>query len=87
MRTPYHLIAEIILVDDKSNLPNLKEKFEEYATAIDPKVRMLHNAKREGLIRSRQRAAEVARGEVLVFLDSQTEPTFGWYVMIWFIDA
>ncbi|XP_018598049.1 polypeptide N-acetylgalactosaminyltransferase 14 [Scleropages formosus] len=72
-RTPVHLIHEIILVDDFSDDPNdclLLTKL--------PKVKCLRNDRREGLIRSRVRGADMARGEVLTFLDSHCEVNKDW---------
>lgn len=42
------------------------------------KVRLLRNKRRLGLIRSRQHGADVAQGEILVFLDGHTECSEGW---------
>ncbi|XP_068009817.1 polypeptide N-acetylgalactosaminyltransferase 14 isoform X2 [Melanerpes formicivorus] len=72
-RTPAHLLREILLVDDFSDDPDdcrLLGKL--------PKVKCLRNGRREGLIRSRIRGAEVAQAGVLTFLDSHCEVNKDW---------
>ncbi len=43
-----------------------------------PKVRVMRMDSRQGLIRSRIKGAEAARGSVLLFLDSHCEVVVGW---------
>ncbi|KAJ8375805.1 hypothetical protein SKAU_G00063850 [Synaphobranchus kaupii] len=78
-RTPAYLLHEIILVDDNSELADLKEELETYIRQNLPgKVKLVRNEKREGLIRGRVIGASHATGEVLVFLDSHCEVNEMW---------
>ncbi|NXA44360.1 GLT16 acetylgalactosaminyltransferase, partial [Nothocercus julius] len=72
-RTPPSLIQEIILVDDFSSDPEDCQLL----TKI-PKVKCLRNTRREGLIRSRVRGAEMAAADILTFLDSHCEVNSEW---------
>ncbi|PVD25861.1 hypothetical protein C0Q70_13525 [Pomacea canaliculata] len=73
IRSPLSLVKEIILVDDFSD--NASDGLE-----LDslPKVKVIRNEKREGAVRSRIRGSDVAKGDVLTFLDSHCEVTDGW---------
>ncbi|XP_013931510.1 PREDICTED: polypeptide N-acetylgalactosaminyltransferase 11 isoform X2 [Thamnophis sirtalis] len=78
-RTPSRLLHEIILVDDRSELADLKEDLDIYLTKNLPnKVKLVRNEKREGLIRGRMVGASHATGKVLVFLDSHCEVNEMW---------
>ncbi|KAJ9593969.1 hypothetical protein L9F63_014610, partial [Diploptera punctata] len=72
-RTPADLIEEVILVDDFSD----NEEDGTLLTSL-PKVRLIRNQAREGLIRSRNLGAAEARGDYLMFLDSHCEVNVGW---------
>ncbi|KAM9778159.1 polypeptide N-acetylgalactosaminyltransferase 14 isoform 6-T6 [Syngnathus typhle] len=72
-RTPVHLIHEIILVDDFSDDGDDCQLLTKL-----PKVKCLHNSKREGLIRSRVGGADAASSKVLAFLDSHCEVNKDW---------
>ena len=68
---------EIILVDDASTLPHLKEQL----AGLVEKVSGLHLVrlgKRGGLMAARMAGVMAATGKVLTFLDSHIEATEGW---------
>uniref|UniRef100_A0A8C5WEB2 Polypeptide N-acetylgalactosaminyltransferase n=1 Tax=Leptobrachium leishanense TaxID=445787 RepID=A0A8C5WEB2_9ANUR len=78
-RTPANLLQEIVLVDDDSELDELKKELEDYVTENLPnKVKLVRNKRREGLIRGRMVGASHATGDVLVFLDSHCEVNEMW---------
>lgn len=61
-RSPDDLLEEVILVDDFSDKPHLKESFDEYMSEHFPsKVKLIRTEKREGLIRARVVGAEQAQ--------------------------
>ncbi|XP_068746314.1 polypeptide N-acetylgalactosaminyltransferase 13-like [Montipora capricornis] len=76
-RSPPHLLADIILVDDFSEFENLQQSLEDQLQQFE-KVKVIRMPRREGLVRARLRGAEISRGEVLTFLDSHCEATEGW---------
>ncbi|GLD69131.1 polypeptide N-acetylgalactosaminyltransferase 11, partial [Lates japonicus] len=76
-RTPAYLLHEIILVDDHSELDELKDDLDRYVRD-EGKVKLVRNQRREGLIRGRMIGASHATGEVLVFLDSHCEVNQAW---------
>ncbi|XP_033097618.1 polypeptide N-acetylgalactosaminyltransferase 1-like [Anneissia japonica] len=77
-RSPRDLLSEIILVDDASDQEHLGKKLEEYVAKLPVPINIQRMPKRAGLIRARMRGADVAKGNVLVFLDSHCEVTEGW---------
>ena len=93
LRSPAHLLKEIILVDDASQkgIPNankskitflflehLKEKLDEYIKQFNGKVRIVRNAEREGLIRTRTIGAKASQGDIVIFLDAHCEVNRNW---------
>jgi polypeptide N-acetylgalactosaminyltransferase len=81
LRTPENLLREIIIVDDKSDMDDLNGELVielEKLNAKQKKVKLIRNAKREGLIRSRVYGARSAKADILIFLDSHIEVNVGW---------
>lgn len=76
-RSPTHLVKEIILVDDASDMPHLKEQLETYMKQYSV-VKIIREQQRVGLIRARLTGARHATAEVLTYLDSHCECTTGW---------
>lgn len=78
-RTPSNLLKEIVLVDDYSDIDDLKQRLDTEVHSIDRsgRIRILRNNKREGLIRSRVFGARNCTGDVLLFLDSHVEANVG----------
>lgn len=60
-RSPDELLEELILVDDFSDKPHMKDKLEEYLPTVSDKVKLVRTEKREGLIRARVIGAEKAK--------------------------
>ncbi|XP_076041454.1 putative polypeptide N-acetylgalactosaminyltransferase 10 isoform X2 [Oratosquilla oratoria] len=77
-RAPDKLLVEVLLVDDASTKDFLKGKLDEYVKENLPKVQVIHLKKRSGLIRARLAGAKMAKGDVIIFLDSHTECTTNW---------
>lgn len=69
---------EIILVDDHSTKKFLKQKLDDYIAVHLPKVKVIRLPERSGLITARLAGAKAATGDVLLFLDSHTEPNTNW---------
>ncbi|XP_040610245.1 inactive polypeptide N-acetylgalactosaminyltransferase-like protein 5 [Mesocricetus auratus] len=76
--TPHHFLEEIILVDDMSDIDDLKEKLDYQLEFFRERIKLIRNKKREGLIRSRMIGASRASGDILVFLDSHCEVNRVW---------
>jgi GT2 family glycosyltransferase/ubiquinone/menaquinone biosynthesis C-methylase UbiE len=73
---PPNFRGEVIVVDDASTdeTPSVVEEF----ARRDARIKLLRNEENLGFIRSCNRAAEAASGEVLVFLNNDTLPQPGW---------
>ncbi|KAL3832574.1 hypothetical protein ACJMK2_024207 [Sinanodonta woodiana] len=76
-RSPPHLLKEIVLVDDFSDLDHLKQPLGEYFARVW-KVSIVRLKERSGLIRARITGFDASSGEVAIFLDSHCEVTEGW---------
>ncbi|CAF1159350.1 unnamed protein product [Rotaria sp. Silwood1] len=82
-RTPWKLIHEIILLDDASvDREYLHEPLERFIKTLPIPTILLKNEKRLGLISSRVKAAKIATGETLMFLDSHVEVLNGWLLYL-----
>lgn len=78
LRSPPHLVKEIILVDDYSTKSHLGKNLDEYVKQFGGKVKILRNEEREGLIRTRSNGARASTGDVVIFLDAHCEVNVNW---------
>lgn len=92
IRTPKKLLREIILVDDFSDKDYLKQPLRDYIDVYlntyprhthghdedDELVKLIRLPSRLGLIKARLEGARMAKGDVLLFLDSHCEATDLW---------
>ncbi|CAF1124286.1 unnamed protein product [Adineta steineri] len=79
IRSPIQYIHEIIMVDDASiNREYLKDTLEAFTKELPVPVHILRNNDRLGLMKSRLRGAEIAKGDTLTFLDAHIECSPGW---------
>lgn len=80
--TPEELLGEVLLVDDHSDLEELKllpEHLERLKGIVPPeKVRLVHRDSHDGIVAARNLGAKEARFPVIVILDSHAEVTVGW---------
>lgn len=76
-RTPPQILKEIILVDDGSDKPWLGAELERHLFRL-PKVRLVRQPSRLGLVKARLKGAELARAETFTVLDSHIEVQPGW---------
>ncbi|XP_070567014.1 polypeptide N-acetylgalactosaminyltransferase 5-like [Ptychodera flava] len=76
-RTPGDLLFEIIILDDASSMSHLESKLEHYVANLT-KVKLVRSQERLGLIRARLLAVEIAKSEIITFLDSHCEVMVGW---------
>ncbi len=78
-RSPPEVLKEIVLVDDASTKDFLKGPLDQFIKDhLSGIVKIVHAEKREGLIRARQIGAQHATQEVMIFLDSHSEPNYNW---------
>lgn len=75
-RTNRQYLQEIIVVDDYSEAEYDITKVKPFID--DPLVVLTRTKKREGLIRARLFGSDMAKGSILLFLDSHVEPNVGW---------
>ncbi|KAH3814979.1 polypeptide N-acetylgalactosaminyltransferase 13-like [Dreissena polymorpha] len=79
-RSPPHLLNQIILIDDNSNLPSLQAHFQEVLEKHFPgnlvTLRRLHV--RSGLVRARLEGLKLVTSDTVTFLDSHMEVNEGW---------
>lgn len=72
-RSPPQLLHEVVIVDDGSDWP-----VDASVRAVSPKVSILTNARREGVVRSRLRGFRATTAPTVTFLDAHVEVNVLW---------
>ncbi|XP_060080254.1 polypeptide N-acetylgalactosaminyltransferase 4-like [Ylistrum balloti] len=75
--SPRLLLHEIIIIDDMSDLDYLGSALDEYVEQFDL-MRIYRTQERLGTMKTRVVGTKLAKGDVVVFLDSHTEVNVGW---------
>ncbi|CAJ1403881.1 unnamed protein product [Effrenium voratum] len=68
--TPAEVLVEIILIDDGSQPPLEVSGYDQV---------QLRRHERRGLVKSKMEGGNMARGDMIMFLDAHVKPTKGWY--------
>lgn len=79
-RTPRSLLQEIILVDDGSQMEELKHNLDVYINTHFPQglVKIIRIPERKGLIKARLVGFNNSTGDVIIFFDSHMEVNIDW---------
>jgi polypeptide N-acetylgalactosaminyltransferase len=82
-RTPLKNLQEIILYDDFSEEKHIIQNYLKQHSDLEKweekvEIQFEKNEKREGLIKAKVSAARLAKGDIIIFLDSHCEVTDGW---------
>lgn len=75
--TPSYVLKEVIVVDDGST-PPLQEKFPKDIVE-SAKVKFVRHEHHTGLINAKAAGAEIATGDIIVFLDCHVKPAAEWW--------
>jgi len=75
---PHPFDGEVIVVDDASGpqTRGILDEWEQSGSRLNPRVE--RNPSNRGFVESCNRGAAVARGDIIVFLNDDTVPQFGW---------
>ncbi|XP_064608475.1 inactive polypeptide N-acetylgalactosaminyltransferase-like protein 5 [Liolophura sinensis] len=79
-RSPRHLLKDIVLVDDASDMPELGKPLDDYISKMFPEgiVKVVRLRRRAGLIKARLIGWKQTTGRVLVIFDSHMEVNHFW---------
>ncbi|CAF1407936.1 unnamed protein product, partial [Didymodactylos carnosus] len=78
-RSPRHLLKEVILVDDQSDIEEMGKRLDDYCEEnFGDLVKILRAPSRLGLIKAKNYGGKTAVGDVIIFLDAHCEANQGW---------